>query len=109
MKLERTLFLLLIEITQMNIISFSQTTKVELLDIASQNGSSPNLIKLINKIFEFRIFIKAISSGNPYEKYDALSQIDSNRIGIFSHIQVRINKIESLINDLKIEKNKNAI
>jgi len=101
MKLERTLHLLLLECTELDIIGFSKVSKRKVIDELQVKHKSKEVIILVTKIYNFRNLIKAISSGNPYEKYDALYQADSDRISIFANLKMRIRKIEEILSLIK--------
>lgn len=111
MKIERTLYLFLLSIVEKDRVGFSLKNKNQILSSIQDRNNEVLEIKvaLVNKIFELRVLIKALSTGNPYEKYDALSQIDTDRITVFTHVRVRIKKLALLVDSLILEKEKNGI
>jgi len=97
MILERTLFLILQEASPFEINGFGEENRKEFNnDQRIENINKFNL-NLIDKIFQLRNLLKAVSSGNPYEKYDAIFNNQSDRLNIFKHIRLRITKIEDLL------------
>lgn len=97
MKLERTLFLVLCDFVPFDVLSFSSETKALILDRLASIGASVEQISVVEKIFDLRYFLRALSSGNPYEKYDVLYASETDRLGVFDNIRARIKKIEELI------------
>jgi len=96
MKLERTLFILLNEILSFPLKSFSEVTKKQVIEELQNNKENKYFISLVDKIFSLRFLIKALSSGNPYEKYDALFANEYDRLNVFKFIRKRIENIEQL-------------
>lgn len=111
MKIERTLYIFLLDIVEKDRVSFNLRNKNQILSSIQDKNNEVSKIKiaLINKIFELRVLIKALSTGNPYEKYDALYQIDTDRITVFTHVRIRVNKLALLADLLILEKEKNGI
>lgn len=96
-KLERTLHLLLNDVLEIKVEGFSFVNTERVKAYLSEIDAQEEIVVLVDKIFELRSFLKAITRGNPYEKYDALYKADLNRISVFDNIEMRLKKIEKLI------------
>ena len=97
-KLERTLFLILIELVEIDIDGFNQISYNKIKKILEKDCTI--IDSLIDKLFELQAFLKSVSNNNPYVRDDALSKADTNRIKVFDLIKMKINRIELLLKDL---------
>jgi len=92
MKLERTLYLILLEVANSEISGFNQQSKT----MAINNTKNIQQVRLIEKLFHLKDFLKNISSKNAYERDIALETIGTDRVKVFKLIDSQINKIEEL-------------
>lgn len=97
-KLERTLFLILIELVEIDIDGFNQISYNKIKKILEKDCII--IDSLIDKLFELQAFLKSVSNSNPYVRDDALSKADTNRIKVFDLIKMKINRIELLLKEL---------
>lgn len=77
-RIERPLFLILKEICGQRLgyvlHGLTDVHKNILHQCAKEKSCSKNLLNFIQNVFEFRIFLLALSSSNPYVQGDALSR-----------------------------------
>ena len=85
-KLERMLYFILNALLESETDGFNQASyqkiKISLLkkDTIQED--------IIDRVFEMHIFLKSISSNNPYVRDDALSKADTNRLDVFKMIRI---------------------
>ena len=95
-KLERMLYFILNALLESETDGFNQASyqkiKISLLkkDTIQED--------IIDRVFEMHIFLKSISSNNPYVRDDALTKADTNRLDVFKMIRIKMNRIEGLVN-----------
>ena len=93
-KLERTLYLLLLDLTEIELSGFNDFSLEKILKIKNEQISN-----IAQEIYQLRIFLKKISSSNPYERYDAINELSVNRKMIFVLMR---KKIDRLIKKIKV-------
>ena len=93
-KLERTLFLILIELIEIEIDGFNKISYEKIKEAIKKDNYVVDI--LVDKLFDLQSFFKSISNNNPYVRDDALSKADTNRIEVFNFIEIKINRIELL-------------
>lgn len=92
-KLERTLYLLLLDLTEIELSGFNDLSLEKIVKIKDEKTR-----QVAQKIYKLRIFLKKISSSNPYERYDAINELSINRKTVFLLMR---KKIDSLIKEIE--------
>lgn len=88
MRLERTLYVLLLDLTKMKLSGFNDFGVEKILEIENEK-----IKDIAYEIYKLKIFLKKISSSNPYERYDALNETNLNRKKIFVLMRKKIDRL----------------
>lgn len=106
-QIERGLFLLIkllcFERFRFNLQGFSKEHKDNILKLISHNNCERSFALLVDRIFQFKVFILSLSSENAYVRGDALSCMGLKRQNVFSFIKDEIGRIRDKVADLNIE------
>jgi hypothetical protein len=95
--IERGLFLLIKclckERLNFNLQGFSNYHKSNLNKIISVTDCDEAFSKVVEQIFQLKIFLQAVSSENAYVRGDSLSKLGIDRKNVFSFIEAQIKSI----------------
>lgn len=97
MKIERGLFLLLKilckNILGHNLYGFSESHRMKVFELIACKKRNGSLIRLVNRIWQLKVYLQSLSSENAYVRGDALSRLGLDKKGVFSFISYEIGKI----------------
>ncbi len=105
--IERGLFLLIKclckEILNYDLQGFSNYHKKNLNNIISNTDGYEAFSRVVDQIFQLKIFLQSVSSENAYVRGDSLSKLGLDRKNVFSFIETQIKSITNKINLLNVE------
>jgi hypothetical protein len=97
MKIERGLFLLLKILCKNmlghNLQGFSESHRMKVFELIARKKRDDSFIRLINRIWQLKVYIQSLSSENAYVRGDALSRLGLDKKSVFSFINYEIQKI----------------
>jgi hypothetical protein len=106
-QIERGLFLIVkllcSKIIKFNLQGFSKAHKDDVLKMIPLTDSGKNFSQLVDRIFQFKVFILSLSSENAYVRGDALSRMGLKRQNVLSFIKAEIGRIRDKVADLNVE------
>ena len=99
---ERPLYLIL-KIIGRNKLNYDLKgfSKVDIDELISHISQDKPLLRVVSNIWEFKIFIKSMSSSSAYIRGDILSNLNINKKDTFSFIEKRLKNIYEKIEQLK--------
>jgi hypothetical protein len=110
--IERLLFLLLKDVCSTafgyRLQGLTEVHRFALLDFATNASVNREVNRLITRVFELRVFLKSLSSANPYVQGDALSRVGLMKHSAINFIAKELRKTASLSQELKIKQKGNA-
>lgn len=105
-QIERGLFLIVkllcVNILKYDLQGFSNAHKDNVLKLIPHDDYGKIFSQLIDRIFQFKIFILSLSSENAYIRGDALSRMGLERKNVFSFIKAETGRIRDKIVDLNV-------
>jgi hypothetical protein len=97
-QLERMLYFILNTLLESDTEGFNHASYQKIkISLTKKDTIQENIV---DRIFEMHIFLKSISSNNPYVRDDALIKADTNRLDVFKMIRVKMNRIKGLVNSI---------
>lgn len=105
--IERGLFLLIKYLCKAmlnyNLQGFNNYHKNELNEIISKTSCDETFTNLVEQIFQLKIFLQSVSSGNAYVRGDSLSKLGLDRKNALCFIETKIKNIADKTNSLNIK------
>ncbi len=103
--IERGLFLLIKylckDILNYNLQGFSNYHRNKIYSIISNSGCDKTFSRVVEQIFQLKIFLQLVSSENAYVRGDSLSKLGLDRKKVFSFIETQIRSISVKVNFVK--------